>query len=281
LRRWQRADAEALYRAVTDSMDHLIRWMPWAVGYTRESAAEFIASAQQAWETGREYSYAITVDGAIAGAVGLRSQAEPDRMEIGYWVHRAYTRRGLATTAAGALTEQALLLPDIERVEIYHDPRNLASAGVPRKLGYTKAPGEAMSRYGHLISVWFRLPDDTESELTEFMRAYERATNSHDIARVVPLIAADATYWFTDGSYHGREAVTQAIKTTFASIQDEVYQISDLEWITCTHEQAVCRYRFVWTGTVAGEPRSGTGRGTNVIVRRDGGWQMLHEHLSA
>ena len=121
---------------------------------------------------------------------------------------------------------------------------------------------------------------DTETTLTEFMRGYERATNSHDIELVSPLIAADATYWFTDGSYQGREAVARAIEATFASIQDEVYRISDLEWITCSHEQAVCRYRFAWTGRVAGERRSGAGRGTNVIVRRDGGWQMLHEHLS-
>ncbi|MFJ4406431.1 nuclear transport factor 2 family protein [Streptomyces sp. NPDC088910] len=28
------------------------------------------------------------------------------------------------------------------------------------------------------------------------------------------------------------------------------------------------------------QPRSGEGRGTNVIVKRDGAWKMLHEHLS-
>jgi hypothetical protein len=48
-----------------------------------------------------------------------------------------------------------------------------------------------------------------------------------------------------------------------------------------TFDVAVCRYLFAWTGVVNGELRSGRGRGTNVIVRRDGELKMLHEHLSS
>jgi len=48
-----------------------------------------------------------------------------------------------------------------------------------------------------------------------------------------------------------------------------------------TVEMAVRRYRFAWTGVVDGETRSGQGRGTNVIVRRDGSWRMAHEYLSS
>jgi ketosteroid isomerase-like protein len=113
-----------------------------------------------------------------------------------------------------------------------------------------------------------------------FMAAYEQATNSHDLGRVMPMIAADATYWFTDGSFRGRAEIEAAIGQTFAVIQDEVYEISDLEWVVLTAEQAVCRYRFSWRGAVGGQPRSGHGRGTNVLVMRDGAWQMQHEHLS-
>ncbi|WP_308011764.1 YybH family protein [Actinacidiphila acidipaludis] len=115
----------------------------------------------------------------------------------------------------------------------------------------------------------------------EFVRAYERATNSHDIARLAPLIAPEAVYWFTDGTHRGREAVLAAIATTFATIQDEVYRIDDLEWVAHSADHAVCRYRFAWTGTIDGRSRSGGGRGTNVLVKTAGAWQVLHEHLSA
>ncbi|WP_338704058.1 nuclear transport factor 2 family protein (plasmid) [Streptomyces sp. Q6] len=59
-----------------------------------------------------------------------------------------------------------------------------------------------------------------------------------------------------------------------------MYKVQDLEWPVLTPEVAVCRYRFAWSGVVEGQQRSGQGRGTNVIVRRDGEWMMLHEHLS-
>ncbi len=199
LRRWHPDDADALNWAVTESMDHLSPWMPWASGYSRESAAEFISTATADWAAGSVYAYAMIIAGAIAGGAALHSQVEPDRMEIGYWVHPAHTRRGLATAASAALTEQAFLLPGINRVEIRHDPRNLASAGVPRKLGFTRLPPQE----GCDHVVWCRLAGDTEATLTAFMRAYERATNSHDIAQVSPLIAADANGWFTDGFLPG------------------------------------------------------------------------------
>ena len=95
------------------------------------------------------------------------------------------------------------------------------------------------------------------------------------------MIAGDATYWFTDGSYQGLEAIKAAIEQTFTAIRDEVYEIRDLEWVVLTAEHAVCRYGFSWQGLVAGQPRSGGGRGTNVVVRRDGTWKMQHEHLSS
>jgi len=117
--------------------------------------------------------------------------------------------------------------------------------------------------------------------LTAFVHAYERATNSHDLTRLGPLIASDAVYWFSDGSHRGREAILAAIGRTFATIRDEVYRIDDLEWIAHDDSHAVCRYRFAWHGVIDGRPGSGTGRGTNVLVDNAGSWQMLHEHLSA
>ena len=123
--------------------------------------------------------------------------------------------------------------------------------------------------------------DRHTNHLTSFIDTYERATNSHDTAQLAPLIAHDAVYWFTDGSHRGREAILSAIADTFTAIRDETYRIYDLEWIVADDNQAVCRYRFSWTGIINGHPRSGGGRGTNVLIRSGDSWQVLHEHLSA
>ena len=137
LRRYREDDLAELVQAVTESEDHLRPWLPWVAGHSRQSEAEFLAQSARDWESGTAYNYAIRTGGTFAGGIGLMARIGPGGLEIGYWVHRAYTRRGLATAAAAALVEQALWLPGVDRVEIVHDELNVASGGVPRKLGFT------------------------------------------------------------------------------------------------------------------------------------------------
>ena len=144
LRRYREDDLDALFDAVTESIDHLRPWAPWAAGYSRASAEQYLASSIQHWDDGTEYNYAITTADALVGSIGLMARIGPGGLEIGYWVHRMYTRRGLATAASAALVEQAFRLPGVDRVEIVHDELNIASAGVPRKLGFTEVGRRAL-----------------------------------------------------------------------------------------------------------------------------------------
>ena len=105
---------------------------------SRDGTANFLAESDSAWESGTEFSYAITLDGRVVGSAGLMTRREPGVLEIGYWVHQDYLRRGLATAATRALTDAAFDLPGIIRVEIVHDELNTASEAVPRKLGFTR-----------------------------------------------------------------------------------------------------------------------------------------------
>jgi ribosomal-protein-serine acetyltransferase len=76
---------------------------------------------------------------ALFGSIGLMTRCGPGGLEIGYWVHRAYTGRGLATAATAALVQEAFGLPGVDWVEIVHDELNVASGQIPRKLGFTEA----------------------------------------------------------------------------------------------------------------------------------------------
>jgi len=160
LRRWQLDDVDALYVAVTESLDHLRPWMPWAADYSRASAEEYLAGSVKHWDEDTEYNYAITTAGALAGSISLMARIGPGGLEVGYWVHRAYTRRGLVTVATAALVEQAFRLPGVDRVEIVHDELNAASGGVPRKLGFTEVerrPLDEPSPGGNGVGVVWRL----------------------------------------------------------------------------------------------------------------------------
>jgi RimJ/RimL family protein N-acetyltransferase len=174
LRRYRAEDVDALFHAVTESLDHLRPWMPWAADYSRASAEEFLAGSIKDWDEGTAYNYAILTaipggsaladsalaDSALAGGIGLMNRCGPGGLEIGYWVHRAYTGRGLATAATAALVGQAFGLPGVDWVEIVHDELNVASAAIPRKLGFTEVgrrPLDPPSLSGTGIGVVWRL----------------------------------------------------------------------------------------------------------------------------
>ena len=102
LRRFRSEDVDALFRAVTESLDELRPWMPWAADYSRASAEEYLAGSVKDWDEGTAYNYAIVTGDTLVGSIGLMNRCGPGGLEIGYWVRSAYTGRGLAT-AVGLL----------------------------------------------------------------------------------------------------------------------------------------------------------------------------------
>jgi ribosomal-protein-serine acetyltransferase len=122
--------------------------MPWATSeYDLAVAEGYLQRCEDDWRAGAAFQYLIVVDGDAAGSTGLMARIDPGGLEIGYWVHPAYTGRGVATGAAAALTAAALALPGIDHVEIHHDELNVASERVPAKLGYTHVDTRPETRF--------------------------------------------------------------------------------------------------------------------------------------
>jgi RimJ/RimL family protein N-acetyltransferase len=144
LQRHRAQDAAALITAINESLEHLRPWMAWAQEpATEASVGEFLAGALAAFTADTEYGYTVREasaggDGPIVGGCGLHRRAGPGVIEIGYWVHAAHVRRGIARAATVALRDQALAM-GIDRVEIHCDERNTASAAVARSAGFALA----------------------------------------------------------------------------------------------------------------------------------------------
>ncbi|HLT91843.1 MAG TPA: GNAT family N-acetyltransferase [Woeseiaceae bacterium] len=148
LRAWCTADAPRLLPLLEANVEHLSAWIPAHVANPAplHELALRLAGFAESFAAGTSWRWSIRPreSGALAGEVSLfpRSYsgrvpfAVADRVEIGYWLDRAATGRGYATEAARALLELSLGLPGIEQVEIRCDPRNVASAAVPRRLGF-------------------------------------------------------------------------------------------------------------------------------------------------
>ena len=140
LRCWKEGDGPALKQAIDSNLEHLRRWMPWAMDEpsSLEDLSARLLKFERAFLKGDEWLFGIFSRGSltIVGACGLHRQDQPNTLEIGYWIGAEHTRQGYATEAAKALTKRAFGMKQIESVEIRCDPENVASAGVPKRLGY-------------------------------------------------------------------------------------------------------------------------------------------------
>ena len=83
-------------------------------------------------------NFAIDVDGAAVGGIGLRLGEDVHRRtaEIGYWLGEAHWGRGIATDAVGALTRWGIQAFDLVRIDAHVFAPNVASARVLEKNGY-------------------------------------------------------------------------------------------------------------------------------------------------
>jgi RimJ/RimL family protein N-acetyltransferase len=136
--------------------------MPWA---NPESADERfqrrrLVEADAAWARGADFGYGLFAangdDARLLGAFGLTARRGAKTLEIGYWLRADATRRGLATRAVEVLTDIAVDQPDVERVLVYCDEANHASAAIPRRLGYrlervVAVPPEAIAETGRQL----------------------------------------------------------------------------------------------------------------------------------
>jgi RimJ/RimL family protein N-acetyltransferase len=141
LRCWNPADAADLAELVTRNLEHLRPWMPWATEENANIAVQYqrLRQVRSQFDRDEDYIYGIfSLDSkTLIGSTGLHTRVGEGALEIGYWIDQAHTRQGLATEASAALTKVAFEIFQVNRVEIHCDPGNLASAAVPRKLGYT------------------------------------------------------------------------------------------------------------------------------------------------
>jgi RimJ/RimL family protein N-acetyltransferase len=140
IRCYSPADAPLVKDAVERSRDHLWPWMPWTpdepepledvVTRMREFRAQF--DRDENWI----YGVFTPDESVLVAGTGFHPRGGEGSLEIGYWVAAEMTRLGYATEIAAVLTRVGFEHVGLDRVDIQIDPANVASQGVPRKLGF-------------------------------------------------------------------------------------------------------------------------------------------------
>jgi RimJ/RimL family protein N-acetyltransferase len=133
-------DAAIVSDAIDSSLEHLRPWLPWAYDepLTLDERVGLLRRFRGEFDLGRDQTFGVfdRDERELLGGTGLHPRVGPSALEIGYWVRADRLREGLATEIAAALTQVAFLAQGVRRVEIHCDPRNVASAKVPARLGF-------------------------------------------------------------------------------------------------------------------------------------------------
>lgn len=142
IRCWSPEDAPLVKVAEDESRDHLRTYMLWA-DRTPEPINEVVDKLRlfRSWfDAGEDFlfgAFSKDVPSRCIGGAGLHPRAGKGGIEIGYWTHADHLRKGIATEMAGALTRAAFEIGRLRWVEIRCASKNVGSAGIPPKLGFT------------------------------------------------------------------------------------------------------------------------------------------------
>lgn len=135
------SDAALLAQAVTANIEHLRPWMPWVSAEPEpiEEKVQRLKRFRGLFDLGQDFIYGIfnPEETRLLGGTGLHTRLGENQLEIGYWIHKDFVNQGLVTECTAALIKVAFELMHVHRIEIHCDPANLASAAIPRKLGFT------------------------------------------------------------------------------------------------------------------------------------------------
>ncbi len=156
LRRFTRQDAPAMYSGWAADPE-VTRYVSWPAHKDIGVTAALLELWEEAYRLDSEYNWCIVLGGSPIGSVGLVDvDGKLRKAYLGYVLARPYWGRGIATEAAAAVLDYSFFKAGFHRIAAIHNPDNLASGAVMRKLGMQREGrirGAFMDNQGRYIDV--------------------------------------------------------------------------------------------------------------------------------
>lgn len=169
IRCYEPSDASKLKDAITESLDHLLPWMPWAKSEPEDIEAKInrLRLFRGQFDLGQDYVFGIfdKSERELIGSTGLHTRLDKNAREIGYWINVKYINQGFAMETVSALTKIGFEIEQLTRIEIHCAPDNIRSQNIPKKLGYeleATLKNRTTDTFGNLrdIMVWTMFKQD-------------------------------------------------------------------------------------------------------------------------
>lgn len=130
-------DAQELHRLIETNRNYLARWLPWAASQTFEDTSDFIRRTRRQLIDNDGFQAAIVLEQSIAGVIGYHAVDWANRStRIGYWLAEEHQGQGTMSQIVRLLVDHALLVWQLNRVEIRAAVENRRSRAIPERLGF-------------------------------------------------------------------------------------------------------------------------------------------------
>ncbi len=137
-------DIREYFDAVTESMNEISQWLPWAKYYpTLQQAEDYIKMCHTSWLTKNDNNIGLPLwimeknTNRFVGNITMWNIIwEIPKFEFGYWLRTSETHKGYITEAVNALTRYCFLQLGIRRLEIRCEKENVRAQQIPEKLGF-------------------------------------------------------------------------------------------------------------------------------------------------
>ena len=126
-------------------------------------------------------------------------------------------------------------------------------------------------------------PTISTDSVVQFLNRFEEVAEKEDFELIRDMIHERAYFRFNDGDFVGRQAIQAVFEKTWRgdpTVKKVRFYLSDIVVLTTDQSTATATYTYNWEGSQGGREFKIQGRGTRVLLREDGRFRIIHEHLS-
>ena len=119
--------------------------------------------------------------------------------------------------------------------------------------------------------------------VVDFLNRFEEIAEQEDFGLVEDMIHEHAVFRYNDGDFIGRAAIQAAFEKSWRgdpNVRKARFYLTDIRVLTTDHATAAATYTYNWEGSQGEHQFKIQGRGTRVLVKEDGRFRIIHEHLS-
>lgn len=155
LRVLEETEARTLFILTDNNRDYLAQYLPWVDDTTsvRDSLI-FIRMMRNLRTKNREFGFGIRFRNELVGHISLMHVSDEQTPEIGYWIDKNISGKGITSRAAEAVTDFGLHTLQLDKIVIRARIDNTASNKIAEKIGYSFTdciPGDDGHRMNHWI----------------------------------------------------------------------------------------------------------------------------------